>query len=239
MNLHERLTRRVLPEFLPTQRWFAGKSGRIESVEFDNYDVWVDQTEWVLARIRVWLAERPEPQDYGLPMALAWEDEGEEKLRPLWPYTLARVRVRARMGLLYDAYANEKFTQSMLKMMARNTRIPLGGGWLKFSSTRIFHGLAGDLPEMLPVKRLALDSSNTTLNVGDRMLLKGYRRLRPGINPELEMGRFLTDVADFGNAAPLAGAWSTKTRMATSSRWRCCKALSATRAMPGPTPRIT
>ncbi|MER2602079.1 MAG: maltose alpha-D-glucosyltransferase [Candidatus Competibacter phosphatis] len=206
MNLHERLTRQVLPEFLPTQRWFAGKSGRIESVEFDNYDVWVDQTEWVLARVRVWLAERPEPQDYGLPMALAWEDDGEEKLRPLWPYTLARVRVRARMGLLYDAYANEKFTQSMLKMMARNTRIPLGGGWLKFSSTRIFHSLAGDLPEMLPVKRLALDSSNTTLNVGDRMLLKGYRRLRPGINPELEMGRFLTDVADFGNAAPLAGA---------------------------------
>ncbi|MCB1919414.1 MAG: alpha-amylase, partial [Candidatus Competibacteraceae bacterium] len=52
----------------------------------------------------------------------------------------------------------------------------------------------------------ALDSSNTTIAIGNRMLLKGYRRLQPGISPELEMGRFLTDVAAFGNAAPLAGA---------------------------------
>ncbi|MCP5127054.1 MAG: maltose alpha-D-glucosyltransferase [Gammaproteobacteria bacterium] len=207
-NLHQRLVREVLPDFLPTQRWFAGKGGRIERVEFENYDIWADQTEWVLARIRVWLVGRDEPQDYGLPLALAWEekDDGDETLRSLWPYALARVRVRARMGLLYDAFADERFSQGLMKMIARNARIPLGNGWLKFSATRAFHSLAGDLPEMLPVKRLALDSSNTTIAIGNRMLLKGYRRLQPGISPELEMGRFLTDIAAFANAAPLAGA---------------------------------
>ncbi|HCB14866.1 MAG TPA: alpha-amylase, partial [Gammaproteobacteria bacterium] len=170
-----------------------GKGGRIERVEFDNYDIWADKTEWVLARIRVWLVGREEPQDYGLPLALAWEekDDGDEALRPLWPYALARVRVRARMGLLYDAFADERFSQGLMKMIARNARIPLGNGWLKFSATRAFHELAGDLPEMLPVKRLALDSSNTTIAIGNRMLLKGYRRLHPGVSPELEMGRFL------------------------------------------------
>src|SRR5690606_11816211 len=66
--------------------------------------------------------------------------------------------------------------------------------------------LAGEAPDALPVKRLALDSSNTTLAIGDRLLLKGYRRLQPGVNPELEMGRFLTEIAAFPNAAPLAGA---------------------------------
>ncbi len=202
--LHQRLIRDVLPEFLPTQRWFAGKGGRIERVEFDRYDVWVEQTEWVLARIRVWLVDRPEPQDYGLPLALAWEDEGEDKLRPLRPHALARVRARAKMGLLYDAFANEQFGQALVKMIGRDARIPLGSGWLRFTATRAFADLAGDHPESLPIRRLALDSSNTTLNVGDRMLLKGYRRLRPGINPELEMGRFLTE-AGFANAAPLAG----------------------------------
>jgi maltose alpha-D-glucosyltransferase/alpha-amylase len=109
------------------------------------------------------------------------------------------------MGLLYDAFADERFSQGLMKMMARNARIPLGNGWLKFSATRAFHELAGDLPEMLPVKRLALDSSNTTIAIGNRMLLKGYRRLQSGISPELEMGRFLTEAA-FANAAPLAGA---------------------------------
>ncbi len=175
-------------------------------MEFEKYDIWSDQTEWLLARVRVWLAGRPEPQDYGLPLALAWEPDGEEGLRALWPYALARVRARARMGLLYDAFADERFSQSLLKMIARGARIPLGDGWLKFSATRAFAELAGDTPEQLPARRLALDSSNTTIAIGDRMLLKGYRRLQPGVNPELEMGRFLTDVAAFPNAAPLAGA---------------------------------
>jgi maltose alpha-D-glucosyltransferase/alpha-amylase len=203
--LYERLVRQVLPEFLPTQRWFAGKGGRIEKVEFEQYDIWPDRNEWLLARIRVWLVGRSEPQDYGLPLALAWEEDGDEKLRPLWPYALAKVRVRARMGLLYGAFADERFCQNLVSMIARGARIPLGRGWLRFSATRVFAELAGDSPELLPAKRLALDSSNTTIAIGDRLLMKGYRRLRPGINPELEMGRFLTEIA-FPHIAPLAGA---------------------------------
>ena len=206
-SLYERLVRQVLPEYLPSQRWFAGKSGQIEKVEFEKYDVWPDRNEWLLARIRVWLVGRPEPQDYGLPLALAWEDDGDgdERLRPLWPYTLAKVRVRARMGLLYGAFADERFCQHLVGMIARGARVPLGQGWLQFSSTRAFAELAGETPETLPAKRLALDSSNTTLAIGDRLLMKAYRRLQSGINPELEMGRFLTEI-EFPNIAPLAGA---------------------------------
>src|SRR5205823_6522451 len=41
--------------------------------------------------------------------------------------------------------------------------------------------------------------------LGDHWFLKIYRRLRPGINPEAEVGRFLTDVAHFPNVVPVAG----------------------------------
>ena len=41
--------------------------------------------------------------------------------------------------------------------------------------------------------------------LGDHWFLKIYRRLRPGINPEAEIGRFLTDVAHFPNVVPVAG----------------------------------
>ena len=204
-SLYERLVRQVLPEYLPSQRWFAGKGGRIERVEFEKYDIWPDRNEWLLARIRVWLVGRPEPHDYALPLALAWEEDGDEKLRPLWPYALAKVRVRARMGLLYGAFADERFCQHLVGRIAIGARIPLGQGCLRFSATRIFAELAGDAPESLPAKRLALDSSNTTIAIGERLLMKAYRRMRPGINPELEMGRFLTEIG-FPNIAPLAGA---------------------------------
>ena len=203
--LHQRLVRQVLTDYLPTQRWFAGKGGRIEKIEFEKYDIWPDRNEWLMARIRVWLAGRTEPQDYALPLALAWEGDGEEKLAPLSPYALAKVRVQARMGLLYDAFANEQFCQMLAVMMARGAQIPLGQGGLHFSATPVLADLAGDALETLAVKRLALDSSNTSIAIGDRLLMKCYRRVQFGINPELEVGRFLTQVG-FPNIAPLAGA---------------------------------
>ncbi len=204
-ELHERLVGRLLPEFLPTQRWFAGKGGKIEKVEFERHDLWPERNEWLLARIQVWLEGQPEPQHYALPLALAWEEESDEKLKPLWPDALARVRARSRMGLLYGAFADEKFCQNLVGMMAQGARIVVGQGRLHAFSTRVLTELAGDAPHKLPAKPLKLDSSNTSITIGDRLLLKAYRRLQSGINPELEMGRFLTE-SGFRNSAPLVGA---------------------------------
>ncbi len=49
-------------------------------------------------------------------------------------------------------------------------------------------------------------SSNTIVALGERLFLKGYRRLQPGLNPEVEIGRFLTDVAHFAHSIPVAGS---------------------------------
>ncbi len=204
-ELHERLVGRLLPEFLPTQRWFAGKGGKIEKVEFERHDLWPERNEWLLARIQVWLEGQPESQHYALPLALAWEEESDEKLKPLWPDALARVRARSRMGLLYGAFADEKFCQNLVGMMAQGARIVVGQGRLHAFSTQVLTELAGDAPHKLPAKPLKLDSSNTSITIGDRLLMKAYRRLQSGINPELEMGRFLTE-SGFRNSAPLVGA---------------------------------
>src|SRR6185369_10487113 len=58
----------------------------------------------------------------------------------------------------------------------------------------------------IAVSRQKAQSSNTLVSLGERLFLKGYRRLRPGVNPEVEMGLFLTEVAGFPNVAPIAGA---------------------------------
>jgi maltose alpha-D-glucosyltransferase/alpha-amylase len=56
------------------------------------------------------------------------------------------------------------------------------------------------------VERLGLEQSNTSVLIGEDMILKALRRLQPGIHPEVEIGRFLTDVAGFRNAPPLLGS---------------------------------
>jgi maltose alpha-D-glucosyltransferase/alpha-amylase len=50
------------------------------------------------------------------------------------------------------------------------------------------------------------DQSNTSVTYGDRFILKLFRRVGQGVNPELEIGRFLTDRTTFRHAAPVAGA---------------------------------
>jgi maltose alpha-D-glucosyltransferase/alpha-amylase len=66
--------------------------------------------------------------------------------------------------------------------------------------------LAGEDIGALKVERPRGSSSNTVVSIGERLILKGYRRLRTGVNPELEMVRYLTEVAHYPNCAPLAGA---------------------------------
>ena len=52
----------------------------------------------------------------------------------------------------------------------------------------------------------AAEQSNTNFLFGDKLLMKLFRRLEPGLNPDVEIGRFLTEVAAFPRVAPYLGA---------------------------------
>jgi len=54
-------------------------------------------------------------------------------------------------------------------------------------------------------RALGKDQSNTSVVLGKRLLLKAFRRLQPGLNPELELGAYLSEEAGFAAVPPLAG----------------------------------
>ena len=58
---------------------------------------------------------------------------------------------------------------------------------------------------MLPSRLSTAEQSNTSILYGDRYILKLYRRLQPGINPDVEIPRFLTSTAHFGNIPAYLG----------------------------------
>ncbi len=62
-----------------------------------------------------------------------------------------------------------------------------------------------DAVRALPERPLGADQSNTSVVVGERVLLKAYRRLQSGLNPELEIVAFLTEEARYRGVPPLAG----------------------------------
>jgi maltose alpha-D-glucosyltransferase/alpha-amylase len=52
----------------------------------------------------------------------------------------------------------------------------------------------------------AAEQSNNSVVFGERLMLKVFRRLEEGVNPELEVGRFLTEKTNFLQIAPVAGS---------------------------------
>lgn len=63
---------------------------------------------------------------------------------------------------------------------------------------------AGDLGTT-PERPLGRDQSNTSVVLGERLLLKGFRRIQPGLNPDLELTAFLSEEAAFPGIPRLAG----------------------------------
>ncbi|HKJ09320.1 MAG TPA: maltose alpha-D-glucosyltransferase [Gammaproteobacteria bacterium] len=204
-KLRQQLEGDLLPRFIAAQRWFAAKGEPIEAVRTLSQETWSEGGgEWLLAQVEVDSAGQG-PQRYFLPLTLIWSED-DEKIRPLLHFTLAKVRQRARVGILCDAFADEAFCWSLVEAMGRDLEVPFAEGRLAFSATAAYALQVDEQALRAPVRRPAAEGSNTAVILGEELFLKAYRHYHEGINPELEMGRFLTEISPFQNIIPVLGA---------------------------------
>ncbi|MBI4194304.1 MAG: maltose alpha-D-glucosyltransferase [Betaproteobacteria bacterium] len=204
-KVRAQLEREILPRYLEPQRWYAAKGEKVARAALTDHVLWQSgRHQWLVSLLET--EGSAEPATYFLPLALAWEDGDEERMRGLVPATIAKVRQQANVGVLGDAFADEAFCRAIVEAIGAGGEVRAARGTLRFTPTRVFGELAGTDVAKLAVSRPQTQSSNTIVTVGERLFLKGYRRLRPGVNPEVEIGRFLTEEARFPNCVPLAGA---------------------------------
>jgi maltose alpha-D-glucosyltransferase / alpha-amylase len=195
----------VLPRYIEIQRWYGAKGEPVKRARLADHALWQSgRNSWMLGLTEV--EGGPEAATYFVPLALAWEDSEEERMRTLASVTVAKVRQQANVGVLADALGDEAFCRAVVEAIGAGHEMKTAHGKIRFTPTRAYGELAGKFPAALAVSRAKAQSSNTILTIGERLFLKGYRRLRPGINPELEVGRFLTEAAHFKNCVPVAGA---------------------------------
>ncbi len=199
------LEREVLPEFVAGRRWYAAKGEPVTRVALVDYVEWQPKERaWLIALARVEGASG-DPQTYFLPLSIVWDDGSEESLRAVAPLTVAKVRQQAKVGVIADAFADETFCRALVAAIGAGTQLKTATGNLRFTPTGAFDRLAGAGIDQLQVALPSAQSSNTVAVLGDRLFIKAYRRLQAGVNPEAEMGRYLTDVAGFANSVPVAG----------------------------------
>jgi len=197
------LEKEVLPDFMRQRRWFAGKSVDVRAVSLGNRILWhTERGTWLIAMPEVSLANG-EIQTYCLPFTITWENDATSQALRSVEWALAKVRERSRAGMLVDAFADPAFCLAVAEAMGTDTRVELPNGDIRCSHTSAYAALIAKGPQ--PVSHPAGEQSNTAVFLGEAVFLKAYRQLRTGINPEIEMTRFLTEVAQYPNFAPLAG----------------------------------
>jgi maltose alpha-D-glucosyltransferase/alpha-amylase len=200
----DQLQREVLVPYLARKRWFAAKGREIQRIDVIEQGEWNSSYGiWLMTLLEVHCAGI-EPQTYFLPLAIAWEDDAPEgMLLSLAPWTLAKVREKARVGILYGAFGDDRFCRALVRRMQSGLALSLGEGKVQFRANEVIADLSAALEE--PVRHPALEQSNTAVYFGAKLFLKGYRRLQLGTNPEVEVGCFLTDKSPYPNIVPVAG----------------------------------
>lgn len=193
----------VLPPFLASQRWYAGAGQNIAQLELNLSQTWktAEGKGWLPLLVRLQF-ETGITQSYFLPLGLLLGEAADQHYHALSPWMLAKARQRAREGILYDALGEDTFCRFMLDAIMAQMRLPFAAGEMVFSRTAAFPGL----PETIDINRPGVEQSNTSIVYGGQAILKVYRRVQEGINPELEMGRFLTEISPCASVPPLAGS---------------------------------
>jgi maltose alpha-D-glucosyltransferase/alpha-amylase len=194
----------TLPRHIEVQRWFASKGSTVERARLLDHAVWeIGEFSWMLPILK--LDGPAEESTYFMPLALAWEDHDEERIAKLTPAALAKVRQQANVGVMGDAFYDPAFCRAMVQTIRAGMEISTAAGRMLFKPTALFKSITTDIAA-LAVSHPSVTSSNTVVTLDETLFLKGYRRLREGLNPELEMGRFLTDVVRYPNCVPVLGA---------------------------------
>ena len=194
----------VMPRHIETQRWYGSKGTPITRARVLDAALWKeDGVTWLLPLLDL---EGPADSTYFVPLSLAWEDRDESAFRALSNAAVARIRQQAEVGVMGDAFSDERFVRAMVKAIGESRDVPTRYGSIRFRPTSEFAAILGEGVDRLPVGKPLAQSSNTIVAVAERLFLKGYRRVGVGINPELEIGAFLTETAHYTQIAPVAGS---------------------------------
>ena len=188
------LSQTALPAYLPLRRWYGSKTEPLTGVTVAYAAALPGTGQAVMAEVEAALPGRTER--YVLPLAIVWDDEQPGAL-PL-QLALARVRRVARVGVLTDGFASDPFVHATMAAFEAKAQIAIPGGTLHYRRTPQWV-TGGDT-----IRRLSAEQTNSSMILGDAVVLKLVRKVLAGVHPEAEMTSFLT-AHGFANTAPLLG----------------------------------
>ncbi|WP_222193944.1 maltokinase N-terminal cap-like domain-containing protein [Modestobacter italicus] len=179
----------MLADWMPGQRWFGGKGREWAGVAEEGF--FLDQSDPALSvhRVRVSYTDGAS-ETYLVP--LSWRNAPAEELSTAF---VGAVPGSQGENYAYDAMRDRDATVPWLTHLVAASTV----GPMRFHPAGVSY-----IPEGVPGDIISTEQSNTSLVYGESAILKLFRRLEPGLNPDVEIHDALRQ-ADNEHIAPLLG----------------------------------
>ncbi|NJL01829.1 MAG: maltose alpha-D-glucosyltransferase [Spirulinaceae cyanobacterium SM2_1_0] len=188
-----------LATYLRTRRWYRGKNRTLQAVRIlDAIALPYGHHDARLLLLNVDYTEGTSEQ-YVLPLT-AQPDRSENRLM-----AVARVQVDDESQLLCDALVEAEFLPTLLQAIAQQKRFSGDRGQLLGTQMSAFASVIQENSHLGP-HLFRGQQDNSSIVYGDTAILKLYRCVEPGVNPDLEVGAFLTEKHPDRHCPPVIGA---------------------------------
>jgi maltokinase len=176
--------------WLQDQRWYGSKTRGVSALEIEE-DVQISADP----PLRVLLAQTRfatgAHELYQLPVSLLDAEQTGDR---------AVIASAGEGRSAVDAVSDPELARTLLAAMANELSVDTGDGCMRFRHVES----TGPLPVEQDARPMGVEQSNSSIVFGEETVLKVFRRVEPGINPELEVLRFLT-AHGYANIAALHG----------------------------------
>jgi maltose alpha-D-glucosyltransferase / alpha-amylase len=204
----------ILPDYLPHCRWFRSKARQLKTARIaEVLPVSEDGSNTYLSLVDVEYGDS-EPETYVLPLAAI--DSHDAHHHGIAAHAaLAQLRLTRHNGnagrhngateqIIFDATGDRQFENAMLGVIEHRKRLRGIRGEAAGAVSSAYHSIRpGQLtgePHLLKAEQ-----TNSSIAYGHALIFKLFRRIEPGISPDLEISRFLTERTSFPHTPRLMG----------------------------------
>ena len=192
---------RKIPAFLMCQRWFGGKARTIDTTSVRTWAA-IPDCDGVLMLVDVHYAGGVS-DTYCLPL-VRMDPERVQAVSAKHPEVVF-APCRNGQGAICDGTFDDRFCQWLLGAIEREERVEFSAGFLRATAGQFYSELRGDKGVTLAAQRGGADQSNTSIRYGGNLILKLFRHIEVGANPDCEITRYLGEQRGLRNIPRFGG----------------------------------
>jgi trehalose synthase-fused probable maltokinase len=196
------LAREALPDYLLGRRWYPAKDrGRPEL----SVETWVPFScaTRICAALVVWRVVPPSGETFRLFVPIALLRRAEAGSGEVIAWMKSSESADEATHALVEAFSHDEFVRGLLRSHLGLVRDDELSPQIRIRTTDCLGGIDPTHIASWPIDRRPIEQSNTSMRVGEEVILKVFRRLTDGENPDLEVGRYLSATGFPAMPAPL------------------------------------